>query len=110
MFHYDELRFAKLENIPRRILNAETPQDAFPNRYDGDTDIETLRFFMSTHLDISPIVFCQQRNTLILLDGMHRLIAAHLRCLYNARVKALVIGMGELCCVARTEVKEIQIN
>lgn len=89
---YDELRFLRLENLSRKILNANTLEEAFQ----GELDKLTVEFLIKTKLQFNPIVFYQRRSTLVLLDGVHRIVAAHLRCLLNARIHILIIGLGDL--------------
>ena len=64
------------ENMSVDRLNASTPAEAYPpgDRPRGDADLKSVRYHMKHAA--APVVFVKIGKRMILLDGMHRLVAA----------------------------------
>jgi hypothetical protein len=78
-----------IENLAIERLKAASVQEAYSDRPRGGvTDIQSVRYHMRNTC-VSPIVLAKVDQRLILLDGMHRLVAASL--LKKRKVPALVI-------------------
>jgi hypothetical protein len=74
------LRALKLDNIsPGRF--ASTPEAAFPegDRPRGQDDIDSVRFYMGDDAVASPLLVAKTAAGLLMLDGVHRAAAAHIR-------------------------------
>lgn len=80
------------DNMSIFRLKANTPEEAYPlfDRPRGQEDISSIKWFMTTKTLISPIVFIKVKNKLILLDGMHRLVASKLT--GDQSIKAVVLN------------------
>ena len=76
-----------VQNCPRleKYWNAKTAQEAYPeqDRQRGDKDISSVNYFLTTKEIISPVLIARTINKdgqeeRIKLDGVHRIIAAHI--------------------------------
>ena len=82
---------ASLENFDNARLQASASK-AYPpdNRPRGQADISSVNFFVNHPDEISPIWILQKGHEQILLDGAHRIVAAHI--LGKNKVDAYVIN------------------
>ena len=76
------------ENLAVKRLLARTAQDAYPDKPRGSADVASIRHHMKSD-NVSPVVLIRIANKLILLDGMHRLVAARLA--HKRFVRAIVL-------------------
>jgi hypothetical protein len=75
-----------------RFFNAKQPEEAYPidDRPRGIEDVESVKYFMNPSFPVSPILVAiiqdiDENIRKIKLDGVHRLMAAHI-CRYPIRV------------------------
>lgn len=71
---------SKYTNVATDRLKAKTPETAYPedDRPRGDKDIDSIKYHMDTDI-IEPLIVLDMGTEKIMIDGMHRLVAANLR-------------------------------
>lgn len=70
---------SKYHNVAVDRLLAKSPEEAYPksDRPRGKKDIDSVEYHMNTDI-IEPIIVFDMDGDKIMIDGMHRLIAANL--------------------------------
>lgn len=76
-------------NFNSNRLNSTTPEEAYPpsNKPRGKNDISSVKYYM--HHKIIPIWIIKIKNKFTLLDGAHRIVAAHL--IHNKNIDVYLI-------------------
>ena len=73
------LKKMRIENLNLDRLKAKTPEEAYEDKPRGQVDIDSVHYHMKTNDCVSPIVLIQINKKLIMLDGVHRVVAANFR-------------------------------
>lgn len=68
-----------VENLYLERLKAKTPEEAYSDRPRGQADVDSVYYHMETDECVSPVVMIKVNNRLIMLDGVHRIVAANFR-------------------------------
>lgn len=72
-----QFKSGTVKNVAVERLMARTPSDAYPDKPRGVADLRSIQYQMRSKT-VSPIVVINVNGDVILLDGMHRLVAASL--------------------------------
>ena len=77
------------ENADFDLINiqAATPNQTYPHKPRGNHDLKSVKYHMKTKKCLSPIILIKSGEKLILLDGMHRVVAAKFR---KSKIRILI--------------------